>query len=165
MKKRSYSILLYPLTVCALILVVFWQQTNTPDPLHFISPKISPAAYPANPANQSQQTNTNPDALRPSIQLHPEDHIHRAPTTQHLDWTVTADDIRPDGVLKRVYLINGAVPLPLHPEPPIPNANNDRPLPGPNNRSPIRRQSNHKCHECTPRCALHYPLAWPPHNQ
>ncbi|PKY09188.1 hypothetical protein P168DRAFT_301744 [Aspergillus campestris IBT 28561] len=118
MKKRSYSIFLYPLTVCALILVVFWQQTNTPDPLHFISPKISPAAYPANPANQSHQTNTNPDALRPSIQLHPEDHIHRAPTTQHLDWTVTAEGIRPDGVLKRVYLINGAFLLFLYLTPP-----------------------------------------------
>lgn len=115
MKKRSYSIFLYPLTVCALILLVFWQQTKTPDPLRFISPKISPAKEAANPANPPHKTNTNPDALRPSIQLHPEDHINRAPTTQHLDWTVTADDIRPDGVLKRVYLINGAPPpTPLH---------------------------------------------------
>ena len=32
--------------------------------------------------------------------------------TQHLDWQATADNLRPDGVLKRVYLINGASSYP-----------------------------------------------------
>jgi hypothetical protein len=46
-------------------------------------------------------------ATRPRIELHPEKHVYRAPVTQHLDWQITADHRRPDGVLKRVYLING----------------------------------------------------------
>ncbi|OJJ34829.1 hypothetical protein ASPWEDRAFT_51086 [Aspergillus wentii DTO 134E9] len=54
----------------------------------------------------------DPDALRPRIELHPEDHIYREPSTQHLDWLVTSDYLRPDGVLKRVYLINGLFPGP-----------------------------------------------------
>lgn len=161
MKKRSYSIIFYPLTVCALILFVFWQQTNTPDPLHFISPTTSPGTHPENAANPPHQT--NPDALRPSIQLHPEDHIHRAPTAQHLDWTVTADYIRPDGVLKRVYLINGAPLPPFLPR--VANTNYNRPLSRSNHRSAIRRHPSHKRHERPPRCTIYHPLAWPPHSQ
>ena len=46
-------------------------------------------------------------ATRPRIELHPEDHVYRAPVTQYLDWHITVDHRRPDGVLKRVYLING----------------------------------------------------------
>lgn len=44
---------------------------------------------------------------RPNIGLHPDDHVFRQPTTQHLDWRVTSGHRRPDGVLKNVYLING----------------------------------------------------------
>lgn len=46
-------------------------------------------------------------AIRPIITLHPEDHVYRQSTTQYLDWHVTTDVRRPDGVLKQVYLING----------------------------------------------------------
>lgn len=49
---------------------------------------------------------------RPRIELHPEDHVHRPATTHHLDWTVTTDHRRPDGVLKQVYLVNGLFPGP-----------------------------------------------------
>lgn len=49
---------------------------------------------------------------RPRVELHPEDHIYRPPVTQHLDWRVTADSRRPDGVLKKVYLINELFPGP-----------------------------------------------------
>ncbi|OAX81172.1 hypothetical protein ACJ72_04491 [Emergomyces africanus] len=45
--------------------------------------------------------------------LHPEAHIYRPATTIHLNWTVTADYRRPDGVLKRSYLINGHTPGPV----------------------------------------------------
>lgn len=44
---------------------------------------------------------------RPQIELHPELHIHRGPVTQYLNWRVSSDYRRPDGVLKRVCLING----------------------------------------------------------
>ncbi|KAJ5614643.1 hypothetical protein N7528_008297 [Penicillium herquei] len=49
---------------------------------------------------------------RPSIALHPEEHISRPPITQYLDWHVTSGLLRPDGVLKEVYLINDHFPGP-----------------------------------------------------
>lgn len=39
--------------------------------------------------------------------LHPEHHVHRAPTTLHLRWNITLENRAPDGVSKPVYLING----------------------------------------------------------
>jgi hypothetical protein len=39
--------------------------------------------------------------------LRPEDHIYREPVTQTFNWSITAGQRRPDGVDKRVYLING----------------------------------------------------------
>ncbi|KAJ5991936.1 multicopper oxidase-domain-containing protein [Penicillium sp. IBT 35674x] len=45
-------------------------------------------------------------AIRPMITLHPKDHVYRQSTTQDLDWHVTTGMRRPDGVLKRIYLIN-----------------------------------------------------------
>ncbi|KAF3482634.1 iron transport multicopper oxidase FET3 [Arthroderma uncinatum] len=44
--------------------------------------------------------------------LHPEDHVFRGRTTVRLDWTITTDYRRLDGVRKRVYLINGMFPGP-----------------------------------------------------
>jgi hypothetical protein len=41
------------------------------------------------------------------ISLHPEDHSARDVRIIELQWTVTADFRAPDGVRKRVYLING----------------------------------------------------------
>ncbi|KAG5793776.1 hypothetical protein H9Q69_007169 [Fusarium xylarioides] len=38
--------------------------------------------------------------------LHPEDHATRPPTTQYFNWTITTDTRSPDGVEKRVYLVN-----------------------------------------------------------
>ena len=49
----------------------------------------------------------SPDAFRPRIELHPEDHIYRDPVTQHLEWVITSDNSRPDGVVKQVFQING----------------------------------------------------------
>ena len=41
------------------------------------------------------------------IALHPEDHVHRPPTRIELHWSVSTGFRAPDGVRKRVYLING----------------------------------------------------------
>ncbi|EER24346.1 Multicopper oxidase family protein [Coccidioides posadasii C735 delta SOWgp] len=46
------------------------------------------------------------------FELHPERHIYRAPATLSLHWTVTSDYRRPDGVKKRLYLVNGGFPGP-----------------------------------------------------
>lgn len=40
-------------------------------------------------------------------ELHPEDHALRAPTTIRLNWNITSEYRRPDGVKKLTYLING----------------------------------------------------------
>ena len=44
---------------------------------------------------------------RPKILLHPKDHAFRSPMTQYLEWRISSKQLRPDGVLKQVYLING----------------------------------------------------------
>ncbi|RDK43415.1 laccase [Aspergillus phoenicis ATCC 13157] len=54
----------------------------------------------------------DPDTSRPLIELQPENHVYRDPATQHFDWVVTANHRRPDGVLKRIYLVNGLFPGP-----------------------------------------------------
>jgi hypothetical protein len=46
-------------------------------------------------------------ALSANWFLHPQDHVYREATTHQLDWRITAGYRRPDGVRKRVYLING----------------------------------------------------------
>ena len=42
-----------------------------------------------------------------AISLTPQDHVQRQPRTIHLVWNITSDLRAPDGVTKRVYLING----------------------------------------------------------
>ncbi|KAJ4154434.1 hypothetical protein NW765_015192 [Fusarium oxysporum] len=45
--------------------------------------------------------------------LHPQSHASRPPTTQSFNWTITAGTRSPDGVEKRVYLVNNEFPGPL----------------------------------------------------
>ncbi|KAJ5901666.1 multicopper oxidase-domain-containing protein [Penicillium taxi] len=49
---------------------------------------------------------------RPRIVLHPDDHVYRPTVTQYFNWSVTSGLRRPDGVLKRIYLINDLFPGP-----------------------------------------------------
>jgi hypothetical protein len=100
-KTWSYGLVLWPLAACVLIALAYLQQTSTPNawvPLPGLS-----QTHP----KDSHSRLRDPDAVRPMIKLHPDDHIYREPTTQHLEWVVTSDYLRPDGVLKRVYCING----------------------------------------------------------
>lgn len=53
-------------------------------------------------------------SVRPRIELHPEEHAYRPARTQNLDWRIDSDYRRPDGVLKKVYLINGERDHPEH---------------------------------------------------
>ena len=100
-KSRPYhGVMIYSLIVCVLIILAYFHQNNTPDPLQSLLPS---------PWVQGKKNTTlhDPDSVRPRIELHPEDHVYREPVTQRLDWRVTSDYLRPDGVLKRVYLVNG----------------------------------------------------------
>ncbi|KAE8147072.1 multicopper oxidase-domain-containing protein [Aspergillus avenaceus] len=93
--------------VCTAILLIFLREFTLPDPLRLrvSSPEIL--------SKHGIDTHLpNPDASRPVIELHQDDHVYRDPMTQYLDWVVTADLLRPDGVLKKVYLINGMFPGP-----------------------------------------------------
>lgn len=100
LRRLPWGIVLYPATICGLILLLFVAQISQPSPLQRLIPsRVS--------TSQIHPTVHEPDVSRPLIELHPEDHIYRNPSTQHHDWVVTADHRRPDGVLKRVYLING----------------------------------------------------------
>lgn len=47
------------------------------------------------------------------ILLHPEDHSYRRPRQLTEYWNVTSEYRAPDGVLKKIYLINGQFPGPL----------------------------------------------------
>lgn len=58
-------------------------------------------------SQQRRHESVEAAAIRPRIELHPEDHAYRSPVTRYLDWRVTAGQRRPDGVLKQIYLING----------------------------------------------------------
>lgn len=94
---RPWPIVSCSLFVCILIgLAYLFQSTDIS-----LVPVILPGRHHQNP--QTDETIT----ARPRMELHPEDHMYRTPTTQYLDWRVTSDYRRPDGVLKQVYLING----------------------------------------------------------
>lgn len=97
--RRLNRILLYPLIICALIVLLFLYQSTA---------RASASLQLDIPARLTSSPARDPDAFRPRIELHPEDHAHRDPITQSFNWTVTSDHIRPDGVLKQVYLINGS---------------------------------------------------------
>lgn len=96
LSQRPWPILGCSLAACLLIGLVYSLQSPI-----FLVPLILPGRHHQNIQKEEDIT------ARPRIELHPEDHVYRAPTTQYLDWRVTSESRRPDGVLKRIYLING----------------------------------------------------------
>ncbi|KAL1859074.1 hypothetical protein VTK73DRAFT_7603 [Phialemonium thermophilum] len=46
------------------------------------------------------------------ILLHPDDHVSRDPRVQNLSWTLSSGEQAPDGVTRRVLLVNGQFPGP-----------------------------------------------------
>ncbi|OXV10863.1 hypothetical protein Egran_01377 [Elaphomyces granulatus] len=55
---------------------------------------------------------SHPPPLQLNIQLHPEEHAGRPPTTHFLHWRANSGYRRPDGVRKYVFLINDQFPGP-----------------------------------------------------
>ncbi|KAE8373585.1 laccase [Aspergillus bertholletiae] len=106
-KYWACSAVICPLILCILTALLFLQQFAALDPLRSVlSPKIHSGETLQSPVHNG------PDLARPSIELHPEDHVSREPVTQRLDWVVGSGRLRPDGVLKQVYLINDVFPGP-----------------------------------------------------
>ncbi|KAK4540694.1 hypothetical protein LTR36_009025 [Oleoguttula mirabilis] len=62
----------------------------------------------AHKINETTEAHTS----QTTFQLHPQDHVYRHRATIHEKWRITSGERRPDGVLKRVYLINDAFPGP-----------------------------------------------------
>lgn len=101
MKGQSFWMLTFPLALCLLTALAYFQLLSTPDPLGALLLPLR------NQNERNISISCSPDAFRPRIELHSEDHIYRDPVTQHLEWVITSDSLRPDGVLKQAILING----------------------------------------------------------
>lgn len=95
-RKLALIFALLSTLLLAAFLILQIQRGSSPNPL---------SAW-------SQPDIVESDISSPDFQLHPEDHVFRNPTTHIFHWRVTAGQRRPDGVLKRVYLINDAFPGP-----------------------------------------------------
>ncbi|KAJ5933636.1 hypothetical protein N7454_005965 [Penicillium verhagenii] len=85
--SKSHGIVLGPLVTCLFILLAFWRQYNVTDPLRSKNP--------------GKLSNSHEATSFPGVQLHPEDHASRDPEIQHLNWVLSTENLRPDGVLKR----------------------------------------------------------------
>ncbi|EKV10543.1 hypothetical protein PDIG_55980 [Penicillium digitatum PHI26] len=96
LSQRPWPIVGCSLAICLLIALIYLLRSST-----FLVPLVLPGQH-----HQTLQEN-EAMTVRPRIELHPQDHVYRAPVTQYLYWRVTSEFRRPDGVLKRVYLING----------------------------------------------------------
>ncbi|PMB63607.1 hypothetical protein BM221_010588 [Beauveria bassiana] len=88
------------LLVTALLYAVVALRYSHAAPLPF-SWAVSPAP-PVADATDSASGDTGD-----RFALHPELHVSRPPRTLKLDWSVTRQQHRPDGVLRDVYFING----------------------------------------------------------
>lgn len=62
--------------------------------------------------NHESSDQSSADLNNFTVLLHPEEHTHRAQQKIELQWNITTGIRRPDGVAKRVYLINGEFPSP-----------------------------------------------------
>ncbi|EGX88278.1 ferro-O2-oxidoreductase [Cordyceps militaris CM01] len=78
---------------------------------HTLPLPFSRLAVPPSAADASNASNVAV-ADHDRFTLHPELHVARPRRTLVLDWTITREKRRPDGVLRDVYLINGQFPGP-----------------------------------------------------
>ena len=107
-QHRDCSKLLRPLSlIFAILLLVTIVVTSY---LKLCQQSSSTSKLPGNFNDIEDGTSTSDQKL--GLVLHPEDHVFRQPVTITHNWTVTSDFRSPDGVKKRVYLVNGRFPGP-----------------------------------------------------
>jgi hypothetical protein len=117
-RRRCAFMLLLSTSVLAtsglLYLLLSASQFNVPPFLAELFKPTSPIStanngYDAGIIDEAADSNT--------LELHPQDHVFREPTTIYLAWNVTKQERAPDGAVKSVYLINGeqgaGSPLPI----------------------------------------------------
>lgn len=100
-QHRPWPILSWSLVACLLLVLAYLQ--------HPADLSLGPLIPSVHRQLQHSHELDNVAAIRPRIELHPEEHAHRPARTQYLDWRISFDYRRPDGVLKRIYLINGEI--------------------------------------------------------
>lgn len=94
------------LVVLSTFFVLFLQwNSGVVNVLHMNLPQ------PVNGDTNAETDVSNPASVHSmrdlKILLHPEDHVSRETQVTYLSWNITSGDIAPDGVVKRVLLING----------------------------------------------------------
>lgn len=94
--------------LCLSLLFLVDLQSSTNSGLSVGKPTKPSATSIAKEQHESASQSEGEDAFN-IIVLHPNDHVHRAPTTIRLAWNITLEKNSPDGVLKSVYLINGMI--------------------------------------------------------
>lgn len=88
--------------------IVVLTYSNLGSPSSAVSDEHKPGQH-----DHNDDTHSEPKPVEdtPEIDdrfmLHPENHIHRQPKTISLQWNVTKEAHRPDGVLRDIYFING----------------------------------------------------------
>lgn len=92
-------ILLFLATV--VLFVLFYYESNNDDNVSRLSGSLH------DHESVSSSVLNFDNRIYENGQLRPEDHIYRGAVTQTLNWSITAGQRRPDGVNKRVYLVNG----------------------------------------------------------
>jgi hypothetical protein len=112
-KKQKYKLTTYtssklflalicilPFLATLVLFVRFYYESNNDDNISHLSESL----HDHEPGLSSTLNFDN--RIYENGRLRPEDHIDREPVTQTLNWSITAGQRRPDGVDKRVYLIN-----------------------------------------------------------
>ncbi|KAF7196718.1 Iron transport multicopper oxidase fetC [Pseudocercospora fuligena] len=100
-RKTLAAIALLSTLIIAFFLLLAYQNGTASEVLSFFT---GPQKVQANEEFRTDFRNVS--------RLNPEDHVNREPKTLKHKWRVTSGLRRPDGVLRRVYLVNGQFPGP-----------------------------------------------------
>ncbi|EED18309.1 laccase, putative [Talaromyces stipitatus ATCC 10500] len=94
-----------PFLATVVLFVRYYYESNNDDSINRLSNSL-------HDHESISSTLKYDNRIHENGRLRPEDHIHRGAITQTLNWSVTAGQRRPDGVDKRIYLINDMFPGP-----------------------------------------------------
>ncbi len=104
----SFMIFAVGLTSYCIVVLTYSGLGSLPDSVSPAKNSPSGHVHDSRPQNDPKPTeDVQPIDHDDPFTLHPEEHIHRQPHTIRLNWNVTKETRRPDGVLRDIYLING----------------------------------------------------------
>lgn len=101
------AICVLPLLATVVLFIRLYYEKNNDDNVSRVSANLQAATVAAGSSSSSFILSDQYENVRDIGELHPEDHVYRETVTYTLDWSITAAYQRPDGVKKRIYLING----------------------------------------------------------